>query len=307
MTDPESSAILADLQQREYRLAVLGSPIAHSQSPALHQAAYDRLGLPWRYERVEVDEHELAFFLDSCGPDWRGLSLTMPLKERVLDLVQTVDPLARTAAAANTVLFGDQEGSIRTRAAFNTDVAGIARALADAGVATAQHAWLLGAGATAHSALIALARSGSQRVDAIVRAPERAAALVRLGLELGITVAPHRGPGDAARSGAALPDVVISTLPGGIEAPWDFTEQIRRHALLFDVAYDPWPSALATAWQQVGGTVASGLGMLVHQALAQVRIFVGGAPDRELVDEPRVLEAMWSSVGQEDARPVPDL
>ncbi len=306
MADCEARAKLADLQGLQARLAVLGSPIGHSQSPVLHQAAYARLGLPWRYERIEVAEDELAFFLDSCGPEWRGLSLTMPLKERVIELVQSVDPIARRAAAANTVVFGGLDGRVRRTAAFNTDVAGIVRALADAGLANVNHAWLLGSGATGHSALIALAQLGVHSIQVIARSPERAAPLVRLGLELGVTVGVHRDPDEATSAGSPLPELVVSTLPGGIDAPWEFREGLRRQSLLFDVAYDPWPSALAVHWQQAGGRTTSGIGMLVHQALVQVRIFVGGDPDRELLEEQGVLEAMWAAVGSKAASAVPE-
>lgn len=306
MADRGAEQNLVNLRGSEYRLAVLGSPVAHSQSPALHLAAYDRLGLPWRYERIEVEENELGLFLDSCGAEWRGLSLTMPLKERVLDLVQTVDPVATRAAAANTVLFGSCDGGIRRSAAFNTDVAGLTRSLADAGLVAAQDAWLLGAGATGHSALIALAQSGVRRVQVIARSPERAAPLVRLGRELDVIVGVHRGPDEAAETGVSTPEVVISTLPGGSDTPWEFPERLREKALLFDVAYDPWPSALALAWQQVGGRAHSGIGMLVHQALVQVRIFVNGDPSQELVDEIGVLEAMSDAVGSQASQPVPE-
>src|SRR6478752_1823922 len=86
------------------RLAVLGSPIAHSKSPALHRAAYEVLGLDWEYDAIEVAEGGLATFLGGLDASWRGLSLTMPLKREVLPLLDELDELAAQSQLANTVL-----------------------------------------------------------------------------------------------------------------------------------------------------------------------------------------------------------
>ena len=118
-------------------LAVLGSPIAHSKSPDLHGAAYHVLELPWRYGRAQVAADELAGFVHSRSDAWRGLSLTMPLKQSVLPLVATLDETARITGAANTILF-DQENGERVLHGFNTDVSGIVRALAAAGTSSAR-------------------------------------------------------------------------------------------------------------------------------------------------------------------------
>src|SRR5688572_28400212 len=99
------------------RCAVLGSPIEHSLSAELHRAAYVELGLDWRYDAVEVDEAGLAGFLDGLGPEWRGLSLTMPLKRAVVPLLDEVRDRAVEAGAANTVLLGEGR-----RVGHNTDV-----------------------------------------------------------------------------------------------------------------------------------------------------------------------------------------
>ena len=107
------------------RAAVLGSPIAHSLSPALHNAAYTALGLTgWHYDRHEVDEAGLAGFVAGLGPEWAGLSLTMPLKRVLLDVADHVAPGAAAIGAGNTLVF---EGTGAT--AHNTDVTGIARSL----------------------------------------------------------------------------------------------------------------------------------------------------------------------------------
>lgn len=104
-------------------LAVLGSPIAHSLSPTLHAAAYDALDLPFTYGRHEVASGGLAAFVAGLGPEWRGLSLTMPLKREVLPLLDRTTPLVDELGVANTVAFR-LEGSTLVRAGANTDVQG---------------------------------------------------------------------------------------------------------------------------------------------------------------------------------------
>lgn len=278
------------------RLAVLGSPIAHSKSPALHRAAYRALGLDWQYDAIEVRAGELASFIAGLGPEWRGLSLTMPLKQDVIPQLTGLDRVASATTAANTVLFGRADDR-RTLTGFNTDVTGLVRALADAGITRATHVTLLGAGATARSALVAAAELGAESVEVIVRTPSKAQPLVDLGHGIGLiaTVAELSSIGSVERR----TDLVISTLPGGPVLAAEFPAELRRHAMLFDVSYSPWPSALARSWEAAGGTVRSGLGMLLHQALIQVRIFVSGDPFEPLPDEDAVLEAMRGALAEE--------
>src|SRR4051812_28347571 len=146
------------------RAAVLGSPIAHSLSPALHRAAHAALGLTgWSYERIECREEELAPLVAGLGPAWVGLSLTMPLKRVALDVADDVSPLAAAVGAANTLLL---DGA---RRAHNTDVAGIVGALTDAGVTRAETAAVLGAGGTAQAALAALLELGVTEPVVLVR------------------------------------------------------------------------------------------------------------------------------------------
>jgi shikimate dehydrogenase len=300
------------------RLAVLGSPIAHSQSPALHNAAYRALGLDWEYEAHEVRESELAGFIAGLDSSWRGLSLTMPLKHAVLPLVSNLDRVAALTNAVNTVLFGDvgagavagagtdartgtgagvgaEAGTVdapvagRTLSGFNTDVGGLVRALAEARVTSVTHATILGAGATASSALVAAAELGAEGVEVVLRSTPKAARLVELGRTLGLVVSVSGF--DSLRTDRAS-ELVFSTLPGGTDPGVQVPADVRRRATLFDVTYAPWPSALARSWEEAGGVVLSGLAMLLHQALVQVRIFVSGDPFEPLPGEDEVLEAM---------------
>lgn len=274
-----------------HTLAVLGSPIAHSKSPLLHAAAYEVLGLPWTYTAVEVVEGSLGAFVNTCDASWRGLSLTMPLKREVLPMLQSRTELVDTVGAANTVLF-DSAGGLH---GFNTDVAGIVAAFADHGVTSLESVQILGGGATAASVLAAVARLGATRALVSARDPEKASSLVLLADSLGIDLTiRHLGVMDRS---LIVPSAVISTLPGASDHGMVYPEAIRQQATLLDVAYDPWPSALATSWSAVGGTVVSGLEMLLHQAIGQVRIFVTGDEGGGLPREAEVAAAMRASVG----------
>jgi shikimate dehydrogenase len=276
----------------EAHLAVLGSPIAHSRSPRLHTAAYAELGLDWAYGAEEVTGPELAGFVAARDASWRGLSLTMPLKRDILPLLDSLDATARLSGAANTVLFDRSSGELALRG-FNTDVFGVVAAFREAGVDRLDRVQILGGGATAASVLVAVHRMGAAHVLLSLRDPARAAGLVALGEELGVVVTP--APLETAQVGS--PDAVVSTIPGHGEHGLVFPRAVREHAVLFDVAYDPWPSAFARSWAEADGRVVSGLGMLLHQALAQVRIFVGGSPDVTLPAEARVLAAMRDAIG----------
>ncbi|WP_022887988.1 shikimate dehydrogenase [Agromyces italicus] len=272
------------------RLAVLGSPIAHSKSPLLHRAAYVRLGLDWGYSAIEMTGDRLPAFVDALDATWRGLSLTMPLKQEVLPLLDGIDELASLTGAANTVLFDR-----RRRLGFNTDVGGIVRTLGESGITGIRHGVLIGAGATAASALVAMAELGAEAVRVFVRRPGAAAELDSLGRRVGLVTTEHP-LASLADLGSGDAELVISTVPGGTDLGVAPRAALVAAAALLDVAYDPWPSPLARSWVESGGTVVHGLGMLLHQALLQVRIFVNGDPFAELPDERDVLAVMRESL-----------
>jgi shikimate dehydrogenase len=255
------------------KAAVLGSPIAHSLSPVLHRAAYGALGLAdWTYQAIECDEARLAGLLAGCGPDWAGLSLTMPLKRAVLPLLDHTEPLAADVGAANTVVF-----AAGLRHGHNTDVPGMVAALTEAGVtAEPVSVLILGAGATARSALAAARSLGAAGVTVAARDPARAgellAAAARLGLAVTLTSFDQPTP-----SGC---DLLISTVPAGaadIHAIRLSRGELRPRHLL-DVVYQPWPTPLAAAASQAGVNVTGGFALLLHQAAEQVRLMTGKQP-----------------------------
>jgi shikimate dehydrogenase len=253
------------------KAAVLGKPIAHSLSPALHRAAYAALGLPdWTYDLVECGEDELAGYVASRGPEWAGLSLTMPLKRTVLPLLDHVDQLATATGGANTVVFRP-EG----RYGYNTDVRGVVDAVTEAGVPRPGSVTILGAGATACSALAAAAELGAAGADVAVRDPSRATGLLRTAALLGLPVR-LRSFEDLEKDDAVVPDLLISTVPAG--AADDYAERTvisRAPATVLDVVYHPWPTPLARAAAAAGSIVVSGFAMLLHQAAAQVELMTG--------------------------------
>ncbi|MEU8586136.1 shikimate dehydrogenase [Streptomyces sp. NPDC048664] len=253
------------------RAAVLGSPISHSLSPVLHRAAYDALGLThWSYDRFEVDEQALPGFMDRLGPEWAGLSLTMPLKRAVIPLLDAVSDTAASVEAVNTVVF-TEDGR---RLGDNTDVPGMVAALRERGIEQTDSAAILGAGATASSALAALARICTGQVVAYVRSRARAAEMRRWGERLGVDV---RIADWADADQALRAPLVVATTPAGTTDALAAAVP-ERPATLFDVLYEPWPTALAARWSMYGGAVVSGLDLLVHQAVLQVEQMTGRSP-----------------------------
>ncbi|MFE1645059.1 shikimate dehydrogenase family protein [Microbacterium sp. P01] len=271
------------------RLAVWGDPIAHSRSPQLHAAAYDVLGLGWTYERRRVAASELSSTLGSLDESWRGLSVTFPLKGEAFAAAGTLDRRAELTGAVNTLLI-DPTGRPH---GFNTDVGGIVRALQDDGIEAVAHARLVGAGATAASAVVALAELGAERIDVVARRPGATAPLEAIGERLGVDVV-------AVPFAAADHDdvaVTIATLPGEAVVPAAAARSLAAHGgLLMDVVYGHWPTALSRAWEDAGRTARSGLGMLLHQAVLQVRVFATGQVHTPLADEDAVLVAMRQAV-----------
>ncbi len=245
--------------------AVLGSPIRHSLSPLLHRAAYRALGIDdaWHYGRQELDEAAFLPFVAGLDGSWRGLSLTMPLKEVAFEAASDVSPTALETGSVNTLVrrdTGEWDG-------HNTDVHGLATALAGAphdGTAT-----VLGSGATARSALVALRTLGVGRVRLAVRGDARADTLRVAGdLRLDVTVVPLAEWPEEGR-------LFVSTLPGaGGKAA---AAAVDRHldGTLLDVVYAGWPTPLARAAGGAGLVVVPGLDMLVHQAAEQVRLMTG--------------------------------
>ncbi|MFA5606362.1 MAG: shikimate dehydrogenase [Leucobacter sp.] len=283
-------------------LAVLGSPIAHSKSPAIHAAAYRRLGLDWTYGRAELQPDDLATYLADRSSGWRGFSLTMPLKEEAARLSGLLDPVAEESGVVNTLLRLDSEAT--PWAGFNTDVGGLAAALEIAGLDVSSTV-IIGSGATAVSAIMAVRRLGAAHVDILARnVPATSDLVARFGdtrepggTPLHVVGTPLR-PNEPAVFGVVMPrpTLVISTLPGPAAAETQVPAELLD-APLFDVAYEPWPSPFALRWREGGGVAIPGVEMLVEQAILQIRIFMNGDPGAVLRNEDDVRASMRAAAG----------
>ncbi|ADT99718.1 shikimate dehydrogenase [Mycolicibacterium gilvum] len=252
---------------RPRRAAVLGSPIAHSRSPQLHLAAYAALGLSsWRYDRIECGEDELPGFVAGLGDEWVGLSVTMPGKFAALRCADEATERARLVGSANTLVH-----TATGWRADNTDIDGVAGALADAGVSGS--AVVVGSGGTAPAVVAGLVQLGARHVTVVARNAEKAQGLVALGRRCGATTEWVDLTGDDVTGAVAAADVVVNTVPADAVAP--YAPRLAGTPVLLDAIYDPWPTPLAAAVTAAGGRVISGLEMLLNQAFAQVEQFTG--------------------------------
>lgn len=272
------------------KAAVLGQPIAHSRSPQLHLAAYRALGLDWTYERIECSAEELPGLVDGLGPEWVGLSVTMPGKEAALAyaterteravLVGSANTLVRIDAGASAAVSADAPASGGWRADC-TDVDGVLGALRSGGVGELTEAVVLGAGGTARPALLALSELGAKAVTVVARDAGRARGALDLAERLGMTatmIAFDTGP---LRAVCADAGAVVSTIPA--EAAAVVAEAVATAPVVLDAIYNPWPTPLAVAVARAGHTVVSGLEMLLNQAYGQVEQFTGRpAPRAEM-------------------------
>jgi shikimate dehydrogenase len=270
------------------KFAVLGSPISHSKSPLIHAAAYRVLGEDWEYSRFEVAKGGLKRFIQNDGSGFTGFSLTMPLKEDAFAFADVTDEISKSTKASNTLIRVNDRWH-----AFNTDVFGITQAVSQTISVPINVSLIIGSGATATSAMSAIARlAPGSSVLVLARNKSTRLPLIDFGRSLGLQVTSARRLVSAVKKA----QVTISTLPGGamdgaakkIAASRFF----KPSGLLLDVAYNPWPSQLADAWQLKNQKVVSGLEMLIWQAIAQIRIFKTGNPETELPNEIAVVQAM---------------
>jgi shikimate dehydrogenase len=253
------------------KAGVLGSPIAHSKSPLLHLAAYRALGLnEWTYERIECGAEELPGVVGGFGPEWVGVSVTMPGKFAALRFADERTERAAQVGSANTLV-----RTPRGWRADNTDIDGVAGAVGTA----SGRALVCGSGGTAPAAVVGLAELGVSGITVVARNPEKAARLMDLGTRIGVeTRFCGLDSGELAGQVAAA-EVLVSTIPADVASRYAGT--FAAIPVLLDAVYDPWPTPLAAAVDAAGGRVISGVQMLLHQAFAQVEQFTGLPAPRE--------------------------
>lgn len=248
----------------------------------MHLAAYHALGLDdWTYDRIECTAEQLPGLVDSLGPEWVGLSVTMPGKFAALEYATERTQRAELVGSANTLVRTDSGWR-----ADNTDIDGVAGALGEplagrgggkgagrGGGKDPARALLLGAGGTAPAALVGLVSLGISHVVVAARNPDKAARLLDIAATVGVDAEYCPLGHDALARQVAAACAVVSTVPA--EAAAGYAETLSAAPLLLDAIYNPWPTPLAAAVTAAGGRVVSGLQMLLHQAFAQVEQFTG--------------------------------
>lgn len=263
--------------------AVIGHPIAHSLSPAMHRAAYRGLGLDWSFDAVDVASDGLADFVAGLDESWRGLAVTMPHKQELAGLGEP-DELVRLLGVANTWVRTTSGPVVR-----NTDASGVCDALRQAGVHRVSSVTVLGAGATARSVLAGATRLGVRSATIVSRSRVRSQQTLALASALGVTA--HWQPLDEPLAPA---DLLVSTLPrqafdGGEHCPPDFdggehrspgttlraSRAVTCAPVVFDVVYDPWPPVLLGLARQENKVCIDGLDLLAAQGRRQVEIMTG--------------------------------
>lgn len=248
------------------RCAVLGDPIAHSLSPTLHRAGYAAAGLDWQYDAIRVTTEEFVPFVLGLGPEWRGLSLTMPHKRSGFSVVgATITDRARLAGGVNTLVLDGGRATLLD----NTDLPGAVAAVRERYDGPVTAGTVLGGGATAASTGLALCELGARTVRLLARtvanAEVAAAAIADHPSGPRVEVLPL--------TAEVVGEVVVSTVPAEAQDE----ELVARCAdvpVVFEVVYDPWPTPLAAA---VGPdrVLVGGLDLLVHQAVLQFELFTG--------------------------------
>ena len=262
--------------------AVVGDPIDHSLSPRIHSAAYEQLGLDWVYEKHQVAKGSLARFLQDHGQNLSGLSVTMPLKPEAAALATYRDKIVDVLDVANTLVrSGD------TWSAFNTDVFGIQQSLQKAWIEGISQVAILGAGATAQSALYALhLQSAASSVAVYVRDPGNTAQIVELAAKLGSRIQVQ-----SLAEYNSDQDLTISTVPA--EALESFTS-LEQSGWLLNVNYAKANLDFSGSFQ--GHRVVNGEVMLIWQAIAQLRLFLAGNQTIPLEDEASLFAKMLSAL-----------
>nr|WP_042197106.1 shikimate dehydrogenase [Kibdelosporangium sp. MJ126-NF4]CEL22747.1 Shikimate 5-dehydrogenase I alpha [Kibdelosporangium sp. MJ126-NF4]CTQ89886.1 Shikimate 5-dehydrogenase I alpha (EC 1.1.1.25) [Kibdelosporangium sp. MJ126-NF4] len=273
--------------------AVVGKPVEHSLSPVLHSAAYTAQGLTgWTYSRITCDEAGLPDLVAGLGPEWAGLSVTMPGKHAALTVASDVTERASLVGAGNTLVHLP-DGGWRVDC---TDVDGVAGALLYAGgyrKKPGAQALLLGAGGTALAALVAMASVDIGSFALVVRDPTRAADALLCAERLGVKLEVHRWADADFRDLVVSSDVVVSTVPAGVADA--HVAELAAAPCVVDVIYHPWPTPLAVAVRERGGRIGTGLDMLLHQAFGQVAQFTGRPAPREAMRD-ALVEATGGTV-----------
>ncbi len=282
-----------DVQQ----VGLLGWPVAHSVSPAMFNAAFESLGMNWRYTAFAVAPDQLKQTLhDLQRQGVRGLNVTVPHKEAVIPFVDVLHAEAKAVGAVNTITFINNDGVVKLHGT-NTDIAGFRAdlvAFLDMDETRPLRALVLGSGGSARAATYVLAQLGYQ-ITVVARNPNRALELIR-DVQIGFatprtrhscrhhfhTVAYENGRRSLGppRPGIARADLIVNCTPVGMwpqdnESPWPDHVPIPATAVVYDMVYRPAKTRLIRQAEAAGARAIGGLGMLVKQGAAAFRLWTG--------------------------------
>lgn len=250
------------------RAGLIGWPVAHSVSPAMHNAAFGALGLDWQYDLLPAPPERFAAAVAAwVAAGYRGFNVTIPHKGAALRLpqVRAISPAAEAIGAANTLTV-EPDGSLT---ADNTDWRGFADDLAAGGIAVeGARCLVLGTGGSARAVIYALRAGGAAVITAISREPGRRDSAA--------------GYGDLARL-APSADLVVNCTPAGMSpdvaaSPWPEDVPFPGGAALVDLIYNPPVTRLMADAQAAGARTVGGLGMLVRQGALAFERWTGIAP-----------------------------
>ncbi len=272
-------------------LGLLGWPVHHSFSPAMHNAAAAALGLDMVYVALPVRPESLTEAVQGLAAlGFLGVNVTVPHKETVIPLLDKVDPAVQAIGAVNTITIERSETADPALIGYNTDWSGFLADVQSYDVAIeGQDSIVLGAGGSARAATYALASSGG-RVHVFGRRVEQVKRLVE-------DLAPHSSKGQLlAHHWSALADVcartavslIVNTTPLGMSpnvntTPWPQTLPFPQNAFVYDLVYNPAETAFFRQAKEAGCQATTGLGMLLHQGAQAFKLWTGQEPNRDVM------------------------
>lgn len=261
------------------KVGLIGWPLTHSLSPAMHNAAFRALGMDWTYELMPIPPDIAHLGLrEPMQHGFIGINVTVPHKEIVARFIKP-DEIVRAVGAVNTIDFRSNEGT-------NTDVTGFIDDLKAHGVTLdGTHALVLGAGGAARAAVYGLRREGAA-VTVVNRTLERAQVMLA-----DLTVSAGIRDVDALTLDEAVEqplDLIINATPAGMvphteSSPWITGVPLPKNVILYDMVYRPAKTYLMQQVEAAGGTVIGGLGMLVRQGAASFERWTGVAPPLDVM------------------------
>ncbi|MFZ4123047.1 MAG: shikimate dehydrogenase family protein [Candidatus Planktophila sp.] len=254
--------------------AVLGSPISHSLSPHLHMSAYKFLNIPGKYTSFEVPAGSLHDFLRDKDSGWTGFSLTMPLKEEVLAIADSIDPLVKRIQSGNTLVRQNNEWFL-----YSTDVLGFQQAWNTCNSAKPQSVLIIGSGATARAAAAAFDNPDTS-ISVVHRNNQREESMRLSVLQSKMKFLPWQFVNDFYES-----ELVVNTTPKGVLDSFACNVVAKPAGTFFDVIYNPWPTEFASAWMKTQSPVISGLDLLIAQGIEQIRLFTETKIDAEALSK----------------------